>query len=80
MVGITKRDCFRSGGWPEYEDWGGEDDLFYYKVGRTVGAVVRERYPGLVHHAHEHDPMNHRAGPEREARHATEKVEFDRRT
>jgi glycosyltransferase involved in cell wall biosynthesis len=80
MVGITKRDAMRVYGWPEYSEWGAEDDLFFYKVRQTVTMVLRSRWAGLVHHAHGYG-ANHADGPEREARRArlrADKIEFDR--
>lgn len=79
MVGITKRDAFRVHGWPEYGEWGAEDDLFFYKVRQTVEAL-RSRWAGLVHHAHG-GGGNHHDSPERQARRAklaADKAEFDR--
>ncbi len=80
MVGIMKRDAFRVHGWPEYGEWGAEDDLFFYKVRQTVKEATRSRCPGLVHHAHG-GGGNHADSPEREARRArlrADKTEFDR--
>lgn len=74
MVGITKRDAFRVHGWPEYGEWGAEDDLFFYKVRQTVTEALRSRCPGLVHHAHG-GGGNHADSPERQARRAKLKAD-----
>ncbi len=80
MVGITKRDAMRVYGWPEYGEWGAEDDLFFYKVRQTVTVALRSRWVGLVHHAHGYGG-NHADSPEREARRTrlrADKEAFDR--
>lgn len=80
MVGITKRDAFWVHGWPEYGEWGAEDDLFFYKVRQTAAEALRDRCPGLVHHAHG-GGFNHSDSPERQARRVrleSDKATFDR--
>lgn len=41
----------KSGGWPQYQTWGKEDDDFYDRV-RGCSSVVRENAPGLIHQWH----------------------------
>jgi glycosyltransferase involved in cell wall biosynthesis len=41
----------RTGGWPEYDRWGKEDDDFFAKVSSLV-AVVRQETPGFYHQWH----------------------------
>ncbi len=49
------RDVFeRSGGWPEYTQWGLEDDHFFERVSSLVG-TVRGNAHGLVHQWHPDD-------------------------
>ncbi|MEM9702778.1 MAG: glycosyltransferase family A protein [Planctomycetota bacterium] len=42
-----------AGGVPEFESWGGDDDLFYERLTRLTPAT-RERLPGLRHQWHPH--------------------------
>ena len=48
---------FAAGGCPEFESWGGEDDLLYERLGR-VAPAVRERAGGLRHQWHP-DALRH---------------------
>jgi hypothetical protein len=41
----------KTGGWPQYERWGKEDDDFYARVSSQV-PVLRENTPGLTHQWH----------------------------
>lgn len=41
----------QSGGWPEYQTWGREDDDFYARV-QACSSVVRENAPGFFHQWH----------------------------
>ncbi len=43
-----------SGGWPEYDRWGKEDDDFFSRVASLV-EVVREEVPGFYHQWHPDD-------------------------
>lgn len=51
MVGLRRELFEQAGPIPEFESWGGEDDLFHEAVARHV-AVVRERTPFLKHQWH----------------------------
>jgi glycosyltransferase involved in cell wall biosynthesis len=44
----------RSGGWPEYETWGREDDDFHERLS-AIAPVVRERVAGFFHQWHPDD-------------------------
>jgi hypothetical protein len=48
---VTREIFERSGGWPEYERWGKEDDDFYTRIAATT-PVVREQVPGFFHQWH----------------------------
>jgi glycosyltransferase involved in cell wall biosynthesis len=41
----------QTGGWPDYDRWGKEDDDFFAKVS-SLAAVVREQTPGFFHQWH----------------------------
>ncbi|PQO43820.1 glycosyltransferase family 2 protein [Blastopirellula marina] len=51
MVGLRRELFEQAGPIPEFESWGGEDDLFHEAVARHV-TVVRERTPYLKHQWH----------------------------
>jgi glycosyltransferase involved in cell wall biosynthesis len=51
---IHKQTFERVGGWPEYNSWGREDDLFWARVAQQA-ATLRERTEGLVHQWHPDD-------------------------
>lgn len=63
-IAALHRDVFNaSGGVPEFESWGGEDNLFSERVHRHRPGV-RERWPGLRHQWHpEHCRHEHYANP-----------------
>lgn len=48
---VSRRTFEQVEGWPEYDTWGGEDDLFYTRVG-AVSGIVREEVPGFCHQWH----------------------------
>jgi glycosyltransferase involved in cell wall biosynthesis len=52
LCGVTKRDLFWSGGWPEFDDWGCEDTLQHFKLRHDGCFILRERVPGLIHLDH----------------------------
>jgi glycosyltransferase involved in cell wall biosynthesis len=52
ICGVTKRDLFWSGGWPELEAWGGEDTFQHFKLRHDGCAIIRDRIPGLIHLDH----------------------------
>ncbi|QDT14241.1 glycosyltransferase family 2 protein [Alienimonas californiensis] len=51
VVAVSRARFAEVGGVPEFESWGGEDDLFYDRLAR-IGPVVRERAEGLRHQWH----------------------------
>jgi glycosyltransferase involved in cell wall biosynthesis len=52
---VVSREVFeKSGGWPEFTQWGKEDDLFYARV-CALTPVVREEVPGFFHQWHPED-------------------------
>jgi len=51
MAALSREMFFKAGSVPEFESWGGEDDLFYEAVSRATG-VVRERCLTLKHQWH----------------------------
>lgn len=63
-IAALHRDTFESsGGLPEFDSWGGEDDVFHERVSRKVG-VLRERSYGLIHQWHpEHIRHEHYSQP-----------------
>jgi glycosyltransferase involved in cell wall biosynthesis len=48
---VSRQVFERAGGWPEYDGWGKEDDVFFDKVSSLV-AVVRQETPGFYHQWH----------------------------
>lgn len=51
---LLRRTWEESGGWPEYNTWGREDDDFLKRV-LAVANVVREEAPGFFHQWHPED-------------------------
>ncbi|MEM6258481.1 MAG: glycosyltransferase [Planctomycetota bacterium] len=51
IVGLHRDLYNQSNGVPEFESWGGEDDLFFDRVHR-LGGTIRERWAGLRHQWH----------------------------
>ena len=54
MACLSKRVLESSGGVPEFTSWGGEDDIFFERVGK-LARIVRETVPGLLHQWHPED-------------------------
>jgi glycosyltransferase involved in cell wall biosynthesis len=54
QVMVTRETYRQSGGWPEYESWGQEDDDFHSKVSE-VAPVIREKVEGFCHLWHPDD-------------------------
>jgi glycosyltransferase involved in cell wall biosynthesis len=51
LVFVTRGTLNAAGGVPEFESWGGEDDLLHDRLKRHIGEV-RERLIGLIHQWH----------------------------
>jgi hypothetical protein len=51
VVGISRRAFDLTSGVPEFQSWGGEDDVFASRVGNII-PVVRERFDGIRHQWH----------------------------
>lgn len=52
---ILSRELFlRSGGWPEYETWGKEDDDYFARL-KAIAEVARDEAPGYFHQWHPND-------------------------
>jgi glycosyltransferase involved in cell wall biosynthesis len=51
---ISKKAFELTGGWPQYNVWGKEDDDFYAKV-KGICGIVREEVPGFFHQWHPND-------------------------
>jgi len=51
IVGLERQVFIAAGGVPEFESWGGEDNIFSDRVQAQVSGV-RERYEGLQHQWH----------------------------
>lgn len=48
---LTRQTFDKSGGWPQYQAWGKEDDEFYARV-QACSETVRANVPGLLHQWH----------------------------
>jgi hypothetical protein len=48
---VTRKTFELSGGWPDYSQWGNEDDDYFARVS-AVTEVVREEVPGFFHQWH----------------------------
>lgn len=52
LLGIMKRDFWWTGGWDEWEFWGGEDDVMRGKLELNSCRLIRDRLRSLVHQHH----------------------------
>lgn len=51
---LSRNHFDQSGGWPEYKQWGKEDDHFHSRV-KAIAPVARENAVGLFHQWHPND-------------------------